>query len=152
VRTFASGFVDLGNLVVLANGAVILTDRGANRVYRLDFQGRPEPIAGNGLDWGGGSGKVALGTALVGVRGVWPLPSGALLLATHEGSQVWYLDPSGLIYLLIDGEGGAHAGDGQSLASPGKKVSEVRAITVAPQGDLIITEHDAGYIRVVRRR
>src|SRR5256885_9441256 len=39
--------------------------------------------------------------------------SGGYLLATHKGSQVWYVDAAGIIHLLVDGAtGNTHAGDG----------------------------------------
>ena len=35
--------------------------------------------------------------------------------------------------------------------SPGPKVSEVRAVTLDRQGNLLVTENDFGYVRIVRR-
>jgi hypothetical protein len=35
VKTLASNFIELGNLVVEANGDLIVSDRGANRIYRV---------------------------------------------------------------------------------------------------------------------
>ncbi len=34
--------------------------------------------------------------------------------------------------------------------TPGKKVSEVRQVTLSPAGDLIVTGRDGGYIRMAR--
>lgn len=151
--TFADGFVDLGNLVAEPDDAVLITDRGAHQVYRLRAGGTREPIAGNGMSDGGGPGLPALATGLAGVRGIWrDAETGGLLLATHAGSQIWYMDGWGIIHLLIDGARGAHAGDGEPLDTPGKKVSEIRAVTMTPAGHLLVTESDRGHIRIARRR
>ena len=86
------------------------------------------------------------------MRGIYFHPEGGYLLATHHGGQVWFVDDNQIIHLLIDGDNrnSTHAGDGLSLSTPGKKVSEVRQVTLSPAGDLIVTEHDGGYIRMAR--
>ena len=92
---------------------------------------------------------LAKDTALHGVRGIWFLPNSGYFLATHEGSQIWYVDTSGIIHLFVDGEHNAHAGDGEHFKTPGLKVSEVRAVTMDKQGNILITENDAGFIRKI---
>lgn len=151
VDSYASGFVALGNLVVAADGALLVTDRGANRVYRV-ADGARTVVAGNGEESGGGDGALATETGLAGVRGIAFMDNGGLLLATHAGSQVWYVDAAGVIHLFLDGDRDAHSGDGQFFRSPGKKIAEVRAVTVAPNGDVLVTESDYGFVRRVRRR
>jgi len=141
-------FVDLGNLVVDSANNVIVTDRGANRVYRLHGDGSRDPIAGNGTANNVVDGAIALNTGLYGVRGVWALPNGGYLLGTHEGSQILYLDAGGVIHVFVDGAlGNVHAGDGDYFYSSGLKVSEVRSISVDSRGNVLITENDYGYVR-----
>lgn len=151
VETFATGFASLGNIVMGPDGRLVATDRGANRVYRVDGDGELTPIAGNGSTSGGGDGAPALDTGLDGVRAVWFVPPGGLLLGTHRGSQVWYVDTRGIIHLFLDGARGAHSGDGEHFRTPGAKVSEVRAVTVDASGNVLVTEHDYGYIRMIER-
>lgn len=151
VDTLAAGFVALGNLAVASDGALVVTDRGASRVYRV-AEGVREVVAGNGTDSGGGHGARAVDTGLAGVRGVALLADGGMLLATHEGSQVWFVDSAGLIHLFLDGAPDAHAGDGLFFRTPGAKVAEVRAVTVTPSGDVLVTESDYGFVRRVRHR
>jgi hypothetical protein len=83
------------------------------------------------------------------VRGVWPLEElGGYFLATQAGSQLWYLDSGGRIHLFLDGHpDGAHSGDGMPYSVPGAKVSQIRSVTRDRMGNLLITEHDAGYVR-----
>lgn len=153
VETVMTGFESLGNLTVDPDGHLVVTDRGADRVYRI-VNGARIPIAGNGEKDGGGDGEAALMTGLHEVRGVWFHPEGGYLLATHKGGQVWYVDTAGIIHRLVHGDNDrdTHAGDGEPLSSRGKKVSEVRAVTMAPDGALLITENDRGFIRRVAPR
>ena len=150
-RTVNNSFVELGNLLVDPAGQLVVTDRGANRVYRVSSDGSFTAIAGNGNTSGGGDGFPALQTGLAGVRGVWFLPNGGYLLGTHTGSQVWYVDAMGLIRLFVDGlTGDVHSGDGEFFHSPGHKIGEVRSISVDARGDVLITENDYGYVRRIR--
>jgi DNA-binding beta-propeller fold protein YncE len=151
VTTVAAGFASLGNLAVLPSGKILVTDRLAHRVYRVDPDtGSKTPVAGNGTTAGGGDGSTALSTGLNEVRGVWPHPRGGYFLATHKGGQVWFVDSAGIIHLFVDGDSDdTHAGDGQPFGE-GKKISEPRGISMDAAGNLIITEHDAGFVRLVR--
>lgn len=150
LEVFASGFVQLGNIAVDRDGTVIATDRSLHRVYRIAADGTAEPIAGNGRTSGGGDGQPALETALYEVRGVAIAWTGGLFLATHRGSQVWYLDTKGTIHLFLDGAPtDVHAGDGEHWSTPGKKVSEIRNVTFDARGNLLVTENDYGYVRRV---
>jgi sugar lactone lactonase YvrE len=152
VETYASGFVQLGNLAVDAKGNVIVTDRNANRVYLVNLDREVSPIAGNGGFSGGGHGRLALETGLQEVRGVWIHETSGYFLATQAGSQIWYVDTLGTIYLFLDGApDNAHSGDGELYNSPGKKVSQIRSVTMDRAGNLLVTEHDFGFVRIVRR-
>jgi DNA-binding beta-propeller fold protein YncE len=152
VIDFSTGYTQLGNLVVDDSGRVVVTDRGTHYVYRLDAAGNRTVLAGNGSGGGGGDGQLATATGLNEVRGVWFLPNGGFFVATHRGSQVWYIDPDGFIHLFLNGDrNGAHTGDGTWFYNPTQlRVSECRAVTMDREGNLIITENDVGYIRKVR--
>ena|SRR5258706_4389804 len=153
--TLNNNFTELGNIAVNFRGDVIATDRGANKVYLVDatgsHTGSRTRIAGTGAVTGFLEGTPALDNALYGVRGVWLLPNGGYFLATHEGSQVLYVDIAGILRAFIDGQAGnAHTGDGEFFRSPGFKVSEVRSITTDSEGNLLITENGFGYVRSVQ--
>ncbi len=150
VENFLGVFSQLGNLVVDEGGNIIVTDRGDHRVYRVSPDRQFVPIAGNGSTTGGGSGQPALETGLDGVRGVWLLAGRGYFVATHKGSQVWYVDTKGIIHLFLDGStGNVHFGDGERFDTPGHKVSEIRSVSMDPLGNLLIAENDFGYIRMV---
>ncbi|MBI3880270.1 MAG: hypothetical protein HY301_09430 [Verrucomicrobia bacterium] len=151
VTNVATGFAELGNLAISPAGKLYVTDRVGNLVYQVndDGTGTKTIVAGTGGTTGGGDGFAALSTGLYGVRGIWFLPSGAYFLATHEGCQVWYVDPAGIIHLFVDGSHNSHSGDGAWFHSAGKKISEARSVTLDRNGNLIICEHDNGFIRVI---
>jgi WD40 repeat protein len=147
------GLVDPGNLTIDPDGQLVVTDRGAHRVYRVGADGSRTTIAGNGATGGGTDGVLATACALDEVRGVAFLPDGGYFLATMKGGDIWYVDTNGLIHLFVPGtgSGNVHAGDGQPVTTPGDKISEPRAVTVAPNGDVLITCNDTGFVRAVNR-
>lgn len=152
IKTFAIGFSQLSNIIGDPNGNIVVTDRAANLVYSLSKDGlTKEIIAGNGSSFGGGHGESALNTALYGVRGVWFYSDGSYLLATHEGSRIWYVDTLGIIYLFLDGLKGDsyHSGDGEYFKTVGYKISEARSVTMDYKGNILITENDRGFIRKI---
>ncbi len=150
VKTLSSGYTELGNIEVGPDGQLAVTDRGASLAYTLTKKGVQTVIAGNGQSFGGGDGQPALQTALYEVRGIWFLPNGGYFLATHAGSQVWYVDTAGIIHLFVDGFPNAHGGDGNWFYAPGPKVSECRSVAMDPAGNILIVENDGGFVRRIR--
>lgn len=151
VVNFSTGYSQLGNLAMDHLGRLVVTDRNGNRVYRLAADGSRTPIAGNGSTAGGGSGQLATATGLAQVRAVCFLPTGAFFLGTDSGAQVWYVDPDGIIHLFLHGTvANAHAGDGEWFYKPTElRTGPIRGITTHADGNLLITEHDAGYVRKI---
>ena len=99
-----------------------------------------------------GDGQLATETGLNEVRGVWFLPSGAYFLCTHRGSQLWYVDVDGYVHLFLNGStSDTHAGDGTWFWNPSElRISECRAVTMDFDGNMLLCEHDSGYIRKVQ--
>jgi sugar lactone lactonase YvrE len=155
VTTFATGFSSLGNIAMRDDGNLLVSDRGGNRVYLVGPTGNKTPIAGNGATGAGVDGAAALSTPLEGVRAVWPAVAadgGGFFAGTHEGCQLWFIDASGVAHLFLDGAKDAHAGVGEEWSTPGKKVSEMRSVTIAPDGDVILVDDDRGFVRSVQRK
>jgi hypothetical protein len=109
-------------------------------------------IAGSGGAGEAIDGRPAREIPLPGVRAVWPADGDGLFLGTHEGCQAWYVDGEGNAHLFLDGGRGIHAGDGQAFDTPGKKVNELRSLTLDGRGNIVIVENDLGFVRMVRRR
>lgn len=153
VRELASGFTSLANLHVSPSGQLAVTDRDASRAYLISPTGEKTHIAGTGSGSDAEDGMSPLDAGLDEVRGIWFHPQGGYFLTTHKGGKVWYVDVDDKMHRFIHGDkDDDHAGDGEHFDTPGKKISEPRAVTMTPQGDVLITEHDGGYIRRVRRK
>ncbi len=153
VRVLADGFDELANLAVNAEGELFVTDRDASLVYKISDNGEKEVVAGTGKRTGCGDGCLAIETGLNQVRGIWFHPNGGYFLATHKGGQIWFVDPDGIIHLFVDGgKNDQHSGDRRAYNAPGKKISEPRAISIDSKGNLLITESDYGYIRMVKHK
>ena len=156
VSIVRTGFGDMGNILGdERTGDLYISDRNANRVYRLDTNDNLVPIAGNGTQTGGGDGFPALETGLILPRSVWFIPNGGFFIGEHDpGNRIWYVDPAGIIHRWMNGsrDNNFRVGDGQwFFANPDQpKVSRVRAVNTDPFGNLIITESNYGYVRRIR--
>lgn len=152
LSAFLSGFTDLGNIAMDPKGRLVVTDAGQSRVFRIESDGSKTAIAGNGTSSGGGDGQLAMETGLYQVRGIWYLPSGGYFLATDAACQVWYVDTTGTIHLVISGASGAHSGDGtwfyDNPTAP--KMSNGKQVAMDYDGNLIITESEYGYVRKIQ--
>lgn len=156
VKSVRGDFKELGNIVGdERTGDLYVSDRGANRVYRLGTNGVLTPIAGNGSTSGGGEGFPALQTGLIAPRCVAFLPNGGWFTCEHSpGNRIWYIDPAGIIHRWVNGNDANNfrAGDGgwfyDNPASA--KVSRVRSVIPDPFGNLIIVESNYGYVRRIK--
>ena len=165
--TMAQGFSECGNIDVAQNGDVYLTDRGAlandptaSQVFRIPANATPatftpQRVAGTGGSADSGpsaNGTPALNTGLSGVRGIAFHPSGGYFLATHKGGDIWYVDRTGLIQMIVRGDNGnAHTIAPLPLpATATTFIAEPRFVSVAPNGDLLLATNDAGFIRRAR--
>ncbi|MCI0748512.1 MAG: hypothetical protein L0Y58_24150 [Verrucomicrobia subdivision 3 bacterium] len=156
VRVVRSDFGDLGNMMGdERTGDLYLSDRNANRVYRMDTNFTLIPIAGNGTQSGGGEGFPALQTGLILPRSVWFIPNGGYFIGEHDpGNRIWYVDPAGIIHRWMNGSSANNrrVGDGQWFyANPSQaKVSRVRSVTTDRAGNILIVESNYGYVRRIR--
>ena len=146
-----STFKDLGNIFVARGGRVIVTDRGDNRVFAVETQGanvgKKTLFYGSGKKTPAVDGTLALTNGFYGVRGVWPVPSGGYLLALHEGNQLLYTDTAHIVHIFVDGQNGAHSGDGEWFHSPGFKLGQLRSVSLDAEGNILIVESDLGFVR-----
>ena len=156
VTLYRAGFAELGNILGdERTGDLYVSDRGANRIYRLSANNVLTTIAGNGTTSGGGEGFPALQTGLIAPRCVSFLPNGGFFTCEHSpGNRIWYIDPAGIIHRWMNGNDSNNfrVGDGGWFyANPSlAKVSRVRSVIPDPAGNLIITESNYGYVRRIR--
>jgi hypothetical protein len=153
-------FLELGNILGdEQTGDLYISDRLANRVYRLGTNGVLTTIAGNGTQGMAVEGALATQTPLALPRSVWFLPNRGFFISEHDagsglGNRIWYVDPAGIIHRWMNGSSADNkrVGDGQWFyANPNlAKVSRVRAVNTDPFGNLIITESNFGYVRRIR--
>lgn len=160
VSVVRNDFLELGNILGdERTGDLYISDRLANRVYRLDTNGNRITIAGNGTQGVAVEGALATQTPLALPRCVWFLPNGGFFISEHDaggglGNRIWFVDPAGIIHRWINGSSANHrrVGDGEWFyANPSQaKVSRVRAVNTDPFGNIIITESNFGYVRRIR--
>lgn len=145
LSTYATNFVQLGNIDVdPTDGNLVVTDRGAHQVYRVFPDGSREVIAGDGTTQNHGDGGPATNAGLDEVRGIAFLPHGGYFLATQGDGDIWYVDTNHIAHEFIQGSG-------SSTPLPHDEICEPRAVSIAPWGDLIITENDYAVVRIVPR-
>ncbi len=158
VSVVRSDFKNLGNIVGdERTGDLYITDRDANRVYRMSTNGTLTPIAGNGNTTGGGEGSPALQTGLITPRTICFAPNGGYFIGEHDpGNRIWYVDPAGIIHRWLHGNNSTASGrgDGQWFyANPtSPKVSRVRSVVMDRRGNLIIMENNYAYVRRINFR
>jgi sugar lactone lactonase YvrE len=142
-----SQFDDLGNIIVSGTN-IIATDRDDNTVWAVAAgTGNRTLLFGNGSTSPVVNNTLALTNGLNDVRGVWQPPCGGYFLATDNGAQFLYVDATGIIHILVNGSGDAHAGDGQWFFTPGIKFGQLRSVSMDKNGNLLIVENDLGYVR-----
>lgn len=141
-------FNDLGNLILVGD-KLVATDRGDNTVWLVTTnKGKRTLLFGNGGTGRAVDGTLALTNALYGVRGVWPVPTGGYFLATDYGAQLLYVDPAGVLHVLLNGVVHYHAGDGQWFYNPAAVTcGQLRSVTLDGRGNLLFVDSDEGYVR-----
>jgi hypothetical protein len=152
VETNGSGFGELRSVVVNPRGRTIVADPVNHRVYRVRGNGNwvDEVQAGTGFAIGNQLGGPADKVALPGASGVAYLPIGGYFVALDRGAKVWYVDEEDNAAPFIFGRPGVLAGDGRWFRSGGRapKIGNIRSISLAPDGDIILVQSD-GFIRKV---
>lgn len=134
------------------SGHLVVADRSDNSVWRITDGGSNRVrIAGSGSSSGTPvDGDLATNSPVDEARGVCFLPTGGFIVGCHHGNDIFYVDIAGRIYMLFNGGKDVedHHGDGTWFFNTAeKRVSQIRAVTVDWDGNLLITENDAGYVR-----
>lgn len=157
IEVIVRGFVRLSNIGRdPLTGDFLGADVDDNTVWRIDMEnGSRQRIAGDGRFLT--SGIDARETRMEGVRGLAVTEHGAYFVTTEDGGDVWYVDPDGIAHVLLIGSGSGDliGGEGQTLAQLAEHGENIMgqpyAITIAPNGDLVLVTNETGVIRVIRK-
>ena len=158
----AVGFRNPANIDVNpVDGKLYVTDRAeddstrvATGLFRIDGRNQRTRITGNVTQAKAAPGQLAIKSFIEGPRGIAFLPNGAYFLCAHQGGDIWFVDTAGILHRYIQGSG---KGDGYAIVGDqhpplvGKNfMSEPRSVTLAPNGDLLVTCNDSGFVFRVR--
>lgn len=145
-KVFAQGFVNLGHLVLTPDNELFAADRDAGYVYKIDPSGKKERVAGDGSVKARPSPVLAIKQGLDQPRGLAWSPELGLLIATQGGRRVYRLNPAGELELLLDGRAPDKNPKGSLALRISEPLGKLRALSVAPNGDLLLTHGDVGQI------
>lgn len=157
------GFTNPANLAVNpVDGKLYVTDRAeedtskiAPGLFRIDGPDQRTRMTGNITQQAAADGQLAVNSYIDGPRGIAFLPNGAYFLCGHRDGNVWYVDTAGVLHRYIRGRGtkdyynlanGLHppllgfAPNGQEW------MCQPRAVSLAPNGNLICVSNDSGFI------
>ncbi|HTH47762.1 MAG TPA: hypothetical protein VMB21_09650 [Candidatus Limnocylindria bacterium] len=152
------GFRNPANLAVNpVDGKLYVTDRAeedttkqACGLFRIDGPDLRVRITGNSSQPKAATGQTALASFIDQPRGIAFLPTGAYFLCGHKDGNVWYVDTAGVLHLYIQGSGKNDTfliTDGRHPPlTTGNVISQPRAVTLAPNGNLLLVSNDSGYL------
>ena len=157
------GFRNPANLEVNpVDGFLYVTDRAeedanklATGLFRIDGPDQRTRITGNITKPLAADGQLALNSFIDQPRGLAFRPDGSYFLCAHKDANVWFVDTAGVLHKYLHGRGtkdyyyltaGLHP-PLTGLAPNGREwFSQPRAITLAPNGNLLVTCADSGYV------
>jgi DNA-binding beta-propeller fold protein YncE len=154
----AVGFRNPANIAVNpADGKLYVTDRAeedttrlAQGLFRIEGPDQRTRITGDA------SLPVAIDGALAGSsfieqpRGIAFRPDGSYFICGHKDGNVWFVDTAGVLHKYLRGSGKK---DGYALGNglhppliSADYFAQPRAVTLAPNGNLLVTCNDSGYV------
>ena len=164
----AMGFRNPGNIAVNpVDGKLYVTDRAeedttkaATGLFRIDGPEARTRISGDNTHPIAGESQLIGSSFVEQPRGIAFLPNGAYFLSTHKAilgsssiSDVWYVDTAGVMHRYIHGRGSRDIYNLTNGLHPPltslEYYSQARAVTIAPNGNLVCVSNDSGYVFVV---
>ena len=154
----AVGFRNPANIDVNpVDGKLYVTDRAeedtnklATGLFRIDAPDQRARLTGNTNQPPAAEGQLALHSFIDGTRGLAFRPDGSYFLAGHRDGNVWFVDTAGAIHKYLRGKGSGDVyaiTDGKHPPLVSKDYfSQPRAVTLAPNGDLLVVCSDSGYV------
>ena len=157
-----AGFRNPANLAVNpVDGKLWVTDRAEEDltkletgVFRIDGINQRTRMTGDVNEPKASSEQEAVHSFIEQPRGIAFLADGSYFLCAHKDGNVWYVDVHGILHRYLQGSGKGDTylvNDGERPPLNSKNViSQPRAVTLAPNGDLLVVSNDSGYLLRVR--
>jgi len=159
----AVGFRNPGNIAVNpVDEKLYVTDRAeddasklATGLFRIDGPDTRTRITGNVTQPLAADGQPALNSFIDQPRGIAFRADGSYFLCAHKEGNVWFVDTQGILHLYLHGRGSKdyfNLTDGlhpplTGFAPNGQEwFSQPRAVTLAPNGNLLVTATDSGFV------
>jgi DNA-binding beta-propeller fold protein YncE len=154
----ALGFRNPGNIAVNPiDNYLYVCDRAeddlskqATGLFRIDGPDQRTRITGNFSQPLPQDGQLAVNSFIEGPRGIAFRPDGSYFLCGHRDGSVWFVDTSGVIHRYLRGSGKGDAffvPDGvQPPLTDINYFAQPRAVTLAPNGNLLVLANDSGFL------
>ncbi len=160
----AMGFRNPGNIAVNpVDGKLYVTDRAeedttkvAQGLFRIDGPESRTRITGDNTQPIAAEGSTVANSFVEQPRGIAFLPNGSYFYCAHKGAggaDIWFVDTAGVLHLFIHGR---NRGDVYNLSNGlhppllgTEWYSQARAVTIAPNGNLVCVTNDSGYVFIV---
>ena len=154
----SAGFRNPANLDVNPiDGKLYVCDRAeedltkiATGLFRIDGPDEVTRITGNITQPLAADGQLVLNSYIDGPRGLAFRPDGSYFLCGHKDGNVWFVDTDGVLHKYLRGSGkkdGYALTDGLHPPLTGADYfAQPRAVTLAPNGNLLVVCNDSGYV------
>ena len=154
----AVGFRNPANIAVNpVDGLLYVTDRGeedtskiAGGLFRIDGPDQRTRITGNITQPLAADGQQALNSYIDGPRGIAFRPDGSYFICGHKEGSVWFVDTGSVMHRYLKGSGrrdNYSLPDDQHPPLTGMDYfAQPRAVTLAPNGNLLVVCNDSGFV------
>lgn len=144
----AQSFVFPSGVLLAPNGDILVADRGAHRVFRVDSSGAARTIIGTGTPGFAGDGGLAARALVNSPEWLAWAPNGDLILADRGNHRVRRIDARSGIITTIAGNGTrTHSGNGGPALEAG--ITNPFGLLFGPDGALLIFDTESHTIRRV---
>lgn len=141
-------FVFPSGVLITPHGDILVADRGAHRVFRIDVSGNKHTIIGNGTAGFAGDGGLAMEAVVDGPEWLAWGPNDDLILADRGNHRVRRIDRSSSVITTIAGNGTpTHSGDGGPAVQAG--ITNPFGILLDREARLLIFDTESHTIRRV---
>jgi hypothetical protein len=154
----AVGFFNPANIDVNPlDGKLYICDRAeddinrlAQGVFRIDGVDQRTRITGNATQPIASDGQSAIDSFIQEPRGIAFLADGSFFVCGHKDGSVWFVDSTGILHRYLSGSGHKDSYTLPDDAHPPlvdqNYFAQPRAVTIAPNGNLLVTCNDSGFV------